>query len=46
MTNRTNRMARSKRLAGQIKIEPTSKPLNLDILDQNGYQTTRIRPQN
>jgi hypothetical protein len=33
-------MARAKRLAGSINIEQVSKPLNLDILDENGYSAT------
>lgn len=40
-TNRTNKMARAQRLAGEIKIQPYKKPLNLDILDQNGFATSR-----
>ena len=34
-------MSRAQRLAGEIKIKPVQKPLNLDILDQKGYSTGR-----
>lgn len=41
--NRTNRMARAQRLAGKIKIDQfkDKKPLNLDILDSKGFNSTR-----
>ena len=40
-------MARAQRLAGKIKIDQfkDKKPLNLDILDDKGFNSTRnVRP--